>query len=47
MQVLGEKGDHETEIQSIILDRGIDTNFPPEVEREAEEINKTEKPLKK
>lgn len=46
VQVLGEKGDHETEIQSIILDRGIDTNFPPEVEREAEKINETEKPLR-
>jgi ribonuclease R len=46
VQVLGEKGDHETEIQSIILDRGIDTNFPEAVEKEADEINRTEKPLK-
>jgi ribonuclease R len=46
VQVLGEKGDHETEIQSIILDRGIDTHFPPEVDAEADEINATEKPLK-
>ncbi len=35
MSVLGKKGDHETEIQSIILDRGIDTTFPADVEREA------------
>lgn len=44
-QVLGNKGDHETEIQSIILDRGIDTNFPPEVIAESEQIEKEEKPL--
>jgi ribonuclease R len=47
VQVLGEKGDHETEIQSIILDRGIDTHFPPEVDKEAEEIGKFGKPLPK
>ncbi|MBX4197990.1 ribonuclease R [Candidatus Parcubacteria bacterium] len=45
VQVLGEKGDHETEIQSIILDRGIDTNFPPEVDAEAHALEKSEKPL--
>ncbi|MDQ3014397.1 MAG: ribonuclease R [bacterium] len=45
VQVLGEKGDHEAEMQSIILDRGIDTHFPPEVDREAHEIEKREKPL--
>jgi exoribonuclease R len=32
IQVLGERGDHETEMQSIILDRGINTTFPPEVD---------------
>jgi len=46
IQVLGEKGNHETEIQSIILDRNIDTHFPPEVEHEAEEIEEREKPLR-
>ncbi len=46
VQILGNKGDHETEMQSIILDRGIDTHFPPDVEKEAEVINKTEKPLR-
>ncbi len=45
IKVIGEKGLHETEIQSIILDRGIDTNFPPEVDKEAEYIKKTEHPL--
>ncbi len=46
VQILGEKGDHETEIQAIILDRGIDTNFPNDVEGEANVIAQTEKPLK-
>ncbi len=45
IQVLGDKGTNETEIQSIILDRGIDTNFPHAVDQEAIEIEKTEKPL--
>lgn len=45
VQVLGDKGNHETEIQSIILDRGIDTNFPTDVMHEAEKIEQTEKPL--
>ncbi len=40
VQVLGEKGENETEIQSIILDRGIDTNFPDNVDKEAEKIEK-------
>ena len=45
VQVIGNRGEHETEIQSIILERGIDTHFPPEVLKEAEEIEKREKPL--
>lgn len=35
VSVIGNKGDNEAEIQSIILDRGIDTNFPDDVEKEA------------
>jgi ribonuclease R len=46
IQVLGERGDNETEIQSIILDRGIDTTFPDAVIAEAEHLEKTEKPLR-
>lgn len=45
VKVLGEKGDHETEIQSIILDRGIDTNFPEAVDAEAKTIGENGKPL--
>ncbi len=44
-QVIGSKGDNETEIQSIILDRGIDTHFPAEVDEEANNIKRTGKPL--
>jgi ribonuclease R len=46
LKVIGRKGEHETEIQSIILDRGIDTRFPHEVEQEAKNIEHTEKPLR-
>src|SRR3989338_5743197 len=38
LQVIGEKGVHETEMQSILLDKGIVYNFPVDVEREAEQI---------
>ncbi len=38
IQIIGEKGLHETEMQSILLDKGIVYDFPPDVEREAEEI---------
>ena len=40
ISVIGKKGEHETEMQSILLDKGIVYNFPPEVEREAQEIAK-------
>ena len=46
IQVLGDKGNNETEIQSIILDRGIDTTFPTDVDAEAHALEKSEKPLK-
>ena len=38
ISVIGKKGEHETEMQSILLDKGIVYNFPPEVEAEAEKI---------
>lgn len=40
LEIIGKKGEHETEMQSILLDKGIVYNFPPEVEREAEEIDR-------
>lgn len=39
LTVIGEKGVHETEMQSILLDKGIVYNFPTEVEREALKIS--------
>lgn len=41
--IIGVKGVHETEMQSIILSKGILYNFPPEVEKEAIEISDRER----
>jgi len=41
VRVLGKKGQHNVEMESIVLDKGFDTRFPAEVEREAEQIEKT------
>jgi len=38
VKILGNPGDHETEIQAIIVDKGFDTEFPPKVEEEAKQI---------
>lgn len=38
IKIIGEKGEHETEMQSILLDKGIIYDFPREVEAEAEKI---------
>src|SRR3989344_4578996 len=38
ISVIGKKGEHETEMQSILLDKGIVYNFPAEVEKEAEKV---------
>lgn len=43
IRVLGNKGEHNVEMESIVLDRGFETSFPPEVEKEAQEIEKNEK----
>ena len=37
-RVLGRAGEHEAEMQGIILERGFESGFPTEVEREAEKI---------
>lgn len=36
IKVLGRAGEHEAEMQGIILERGFDSEFPADVEREAE-----------
>ena len=38
--IIGEKGDNNAEMQSIVLERGFDTTFPPEVIAGAEEASK-------
>src|SRR3989344_5793535 len=38
VKMIGKKGEHETEMQSILLDKGIVYDFPPEVEAEAEKV---------
>jgi len=40
LQVIGQPGDNETEMQSIILEKGFRPDFPPEVETEAEQARK-------
>ncbi|MEX2368851.1 MAG: ribonuclease R [Candidatus Paceibacterota bacterium] len=38
LEVLGRKGDHEVEIQSILREKGIEVNFPDDVMAEAAEL---------
>ncbi|WP_312761203.1 ribonuclease R [Epilithonimonas sp.] len=39
--VLGAPGDHETEIHSILAEYGLPYNFPPEVEHDADKIDRS------
>ncbi|MEX2514868.1 MAG: ribonuclease R [Candidatus Paceibacterota bacterium] len=38
IEVLGPKGDHEVEIKSILMDKGIEVDFPDDVMAEAAEL---------
>lgn len=38
IEIIGTPGNHEVEMQAIMLDKGFVFNFPPVVEKEAEEI---------
>ncbi|MEX0934865.1 MAG: ribonuclease R [Candidatus Paceibacterota bacterium] len=38
LEVLGPKGDHEVEMNSIVLERGITAAFPENVDKEAQQI---------
>ena len=40
-QVLGKPGDHETEIHAILADYGLPYNFEPEVEHDADQIDRS------
>jgi ribonuclease R len=37
IKIIGKKGEHNAEMQSIVIDKGFDIDFPPLVEKEAEE----------
>lgn len=41
IQVLGTPGEHETEIHSILAEYDLPYNFPPEVEHDAEKIDRS------
>lgn len=41
IQVLGKPGDHETEIHSILAEYGLPYQFEPEVENDADKIDRT------
>ncbi len=45
IQILGKAGEHNTEMQSIVLEKGFEIGFSHEVEAEAEKLEKTEKPI--
>jgi len=40
IEVIGQKGIHEVEMKAIILEKGIVSDFPEDVEKEAEELHK-------
>lgn len=39
-QILGKSGEHDVEMKSILIDKGIDYDFPPHVEDEAQKLAK-------
>ncbi|MEO8638265.1 MAG: ribonuclease R [Candidatus Taylorbacteria bacterium] len=45
IKILGMRGEHNVEMESIIFEKGFDTTFPEAVEKEADEIEKKEKPI--
>lgn len=38
VEILGKKGENEAEMRSIVVESGFEGDFPPDVEREAQEI---------
>jgi len=45
LNIIGKKGNNDAEMFSIVLEKGFDTVFPKEVEAEADEIERTQKPM--
>lgn len=38
LQIIGKRGEHNAEMESIVLESGFDINFPKEVEEEADKV---------
>ena len=45
LEIIGQKGDNDTEMHSIVMERGFRIGFAAEVEAEAKEIKKQEMPI--
>ena len=45
IKVLGRQGEHETEMQAVVLAAGFDVHFPKDVERSASDIKKRKKEI--
>ncbi len=45
IEIIGKKGDNNTEMKSIVLEKGFEIGFPVQVEAEAKQLEKTEKPI--
>ena len=45
IQILGKAGEHNSEMESILYEKGFEIDFPKAVEAEAERLEKTEKPI--
>ncbi len=45
IKILGEKGDNNVEMESIVLEKGFQIKFPQNVEKEAHAIGKKSKPI--
>jgi ribonuclease R len=45
VRTLGRAGEHNTEMESILYEKGFEIGFPDQVEAEAEHLEKTEKPI--
>jgi len=43
IKILGQKGDNDVEMESIVLEKGFQTAFPPKVEKEAERLKEESK----
>jgi len=45
LKILGEGGEHNTEMEAILYEKGFEIDFPDNVEGEAKKLEQTEKPI--